>query len=232
MEKKPKNDLDTIAAELDQWVSRLGSGRYIPPDFVSTADQDYGLPENFGIQQVRSEILEFASVVLSNNKTAQALEIGLGYFGSTHFLWRMLFDHVATVEYQKDRVFQFRENTNKYFGKHVLDDGKSAFFFGSSSEPATLKKVRGHFDGKRADMLFIDGDHRYEGVLADWLLYHHLVGPGGIVAFHDVVAQISVAGVPKFIEDLSAGKIDGVKRDLRRIVQSRDCGIAYYIQET
>jgi predicted O-methyltransferase YrrM len=37
------------------------------------------------------------------------------------------------------------------------------------------------------DFLFIDGDHRYEGVLADWRDYAPLVRPGGLVAFHDIV---------------------------------------------
>ena len=84
--------------------------------------------------------------------------------------------------------------------------------------------------GGNLDMLFVDGDHRYEGVLVDWLLYNHLVSPGGLIAFHDAVAGISHAGVPKLLEQLSAGIIDGVKRDIKRIVYSKDCGIAYYVQ--
>ena len=83
--------------------------------------------------------------------------------------------------------------------------------------------------GGNLDMLFVDGDHRYEGVLVDWLLYNHLVSPGGLIAFHDAVAGISHAGVPKLLEQLSAGIIDGVKRDIKRIVYSKDCGIAYYV---
>lgn len=35
------------------------------------------------------------------------------------------------------------------------------------------------------DFAFIDGDHSYEGVRADWHAYSPLVRPGGIVAFHD-----------------------------------------------
>lgn len=34
-------------------------------------------------------------------------------------------------------------------------------------------------------MLFIDGDHSWEGVRRDWDCYRHLLGPGAIVAFHD-----------------------------------------------
>ncbi|OHX37135.1 hypothetical protein BJL95_20905 [Methylomonas sp. LWB] len=35
------------------------------------------------------------------------------------------------------------------------------------------------------DVLFIDGDHSYEGVKADWEAYKHFLMPGSIVIFHD-----------------------------------------------
>ena len=36
-----------------------------------------------------------------------------------------------------------------------------------------------------ADFIFIDGDHTEQGLLQDWLAWHELVQPGGIVAIHD-----------------------------------------------
>ncbi len=36
------------------------------------------------------------------------------------------------------------------------------------------------------DVLFIDGDHTYEGVKKDFELYSSLVKVGGIIAFHDI----------------------------------------------
>ncbi len=35
------------------------------------------------------------------------------------------------------------------------------------------------------DLLFIDGDHSYEGVKADWSAYKRFLKPGAIVVFHD-----------------------------------------------
>jgi hypothetical protein len=35
-------------------------------------------------------------------------------------------------------------------------------------------------------MLFIDGDHTYEGCLKDWTMYSPLVRSGGLIAFHDI----------------------------------------------
>ena len=36
------------------------------------------------------------------------------------------------------------------------------------------------------DFLFIDGDHTYEGVKADFNMYSELVRPGGLIVFHDI----------------------------------------------
>jgi hypothetical protein len=56
----------------------------------------------------------------------------------------------------------------------------------------------------RADMLFIDGDHSYEGVKQDFEMYGPLVRPGGMILFHDAQqldGQFS-EGVPRFWKEL------------------------------
>jgi predicted O-methyltransferase YrrM len=34
-------------------------------------------------------------------------------------------------------------------------------------------------------LIFIDGDHSYEGLSGDWLAWRRLVAPGGLVCLHD-----------------------------------------------
>ena len=58
---------------------------------------------------------------------------------------------------------------------------------GSSHEPAVLDRVKSLFAGAPVDVLFIDGDHSYEGVKQDYEMYRPLVRPGGMIAFHDIV---------------------------------------------
>jgi predicted O-methyltransferase YrrM len=50
------------------------------------------------------------------------------------------------------------------------------------------------------DFLFIDGDHTYEGVCADFEMYSPLVRRGGLIALHDIVegSPELVGGVPRF----------------------------------
>lgn len=60
------------------------------------------------------------------------------------------------------------------------------------------------------DMLFIDGDHSYEGVKADWDLFSPLVSPFGVVVFHDTLWELAPdasldradMGVPRFVDEL------------------------------
>lgn len=51
--------------------------------------------------------------------------------------------------------------------------------FGDSTDPVIVDEVRKHGP---YDAVFIDGDHRYEGVKQDWQNY----GDAPIVAFHDI----------------------------------------------
>jgi predicted O-methyltransferase YrrM len=58
-----------------------------------------------------------------------------------------------------------------------------------SRAPRTAGRLVDILDGKPIDLLFIDGDHSYAGVKADFGAYAPLVRPGGIVALHDIVAD-------------------------------------------
>lgn len=51
-------------------------------------------------------------------------------------------------------------------------------------------------DGPPVDLVFIDGDHSYEGLRGDWEAWNPLVAPGGIIALHD-----SCSSAERRIED-------------------------------
>jgi predicted O-methyltransferase YrrM len=71
-----------------------------------------------------------------------------------------------------------------------------------SHDSRTLDEARRWFEGKPLDCLLVDGDHRFEGVRRDFLMYGPLVRPGGLIAIHDIVPgrEDRVGGVPKFWE--------------------------------
>jgi len=58
---------------------------------------------------------------------------------------------------------------------------------GNSHDAAFKQRVAQALNGRKADFIFIDGDHTVEGVTADYNDYKEFVRPGGIIAFHDIV---------------------------------------------
>ncbi len=65
---------------------------------------------------------------------------------------------------------------------------------------------------KKIDLIFIDGDHSYEGVKADWELFLPHMSEFSVVVFHDTIWDLkpdtSIAradmGVPRFVDELRA----------------------------
>ena len=73
-----------------------------------------------------------------------------------------------------------------------------------SHAPATLAEIERTLGRRPVDLLFIDGDHSYDGVRSDYEAYGRLVRPGGLIAFHDIVpgAPEGVGDVPRFWREL------------------------------
>lgn len=113
---------------------------------------------------------------------ARVLEIG-SLFGGTLWWWSHLpaiqtlvaIDLPSDWEEVSDGVREARTHWADWFAHLEFIDLEA-----DSHDPATAAAVGGPFD-----VAFIDGDHTYEGVRADWLTWSPLVRPGGVVAFHD-----------------------------------------------
>lgn len=64
----------------------------------------------------------------------------------------------------------------------------------------------------QVDFFFVDGDHTYDGLKADWQIVKRLLRPGGIAAFHDTACppgakEYTVQAV-KFFDEVIAGDPD------------------------
>jgi cephalosporin hydroxylase len=84
---------------------------------------------------------------------------------------------------------------------------------GDSHANPVRARVEDILDGRRFDVLFIDGDHSYAGVSADFQAYAPFVRPGGLIGFHDIVPDFKTrfgtptaadsGGVPQFWRELT-----------------------------
>lgn len=222
-----------IIETLDKWVEAHGNGKYHPDNIKDLPK--YITEESYGIQQNKKEITRLVQVIqkhFKDKKKLNALEVGLGHYGSTHFLWTHLFERVCTIEKNVDRVSQFALNYHNFYNKKKsINNRKSYFMYGFSYEPKIVSQVYDLYkDG--IDFLFIDGDHKYESVLADWIMYTKLVKKNGIIAFHDTNLKKSSYGqngVYKLIKDLK--KLDlSVHKKIKKISHTKILGISYYIK--
>jgi len=78
---------------------------------------------------------------------------------------------------------------------------------GDSHLDATWAEVQRILRGRSLDLLFLDGDHSYEGVRRDFELYSPFVRQGGVVVFHDVIAHRPETGceVERFWREIRGG---------------------------
>jgi len=166
----------------------------------------YGI--RFTPSQVRSEITQFLEL-LSRRPPATVLEIGT-YKGGTFFLFaRVAADDALVVSLdlpcgQNDSYPVWRERLYRGFAR---DRQRLKIIRDNSHDPRTMEKIHQLLDGRRLELLFIDGDHSYQGVKADFEMYSPLVSPEGVIAFHDIVPGPSSGGVPQFWQELKQTRL-------------------------
>jgi predicted O-methyltransferase YrrM len=73
------------------------------------------------------------------------------------------------------------------FRRFIGKDQSLRLIRGNSHKAATFDPVATALRGRKTDLLFIDGDHSYDGVKKDFIQYRTLVLPGGLIVFHDIL---------------------------------------------
>lgn len=77
------------------------------------------------------------------------------------------------------------------------------------------------------DLLFIDGDHSYEGVKADWDLFSPFLTPSAVTIFHDTTWELHKHDDPRYRDDMGVPRfVDELRRaGYPCITIDRDCGL-------
>jgi len=128
-----------------------------------------------GLEQNKNELLFFCDW-MQKNKIKSIIEIGLAQGFFSKFLEEIGIDVLGVTD---------REDLLKHKPKKL--------FIGKSAEFAK--------DIPNADLVFVDGDHSYKGVKADYEAYK---GKCKYIAFHDILGLRDCEGVKKFWLELTA----------------------------
>jgi len=158
--------------------------------------------------QVDDEILELMSVI-ERRAPKRVVEIGTARGGTLFLLLNVLPKdaHVVSVDLPHGPYGGGYPHWKiPFFHTLAFGGPKLTLLRGKSQSEDMLNRVRDALGGP-ADFLFIDGDHSYEGVKADFELYRSLAAPGAMVAFHDIVPhRQNDVGVDRFWREVSAGR--------------------------
>jgi len=156
--------------------------------------------------QVPSELLQFAEIV-RDIKPKILLEIGTHHGGTLCVMARLADPNGTIISVDLPRG-EFGGGYKWFhipiFKSFAFDKQKLHLLRGDSHSIEMGTQVRGILgSGGELDLLFIDGDHSYEGVKKDFNSYASLVRHGGIVAFHDIAEHtIQTCQVARFWNEI------------------------------
>lgn len=146
--------------------------------------------------QLREELQELATIVNERNPRT-AMEIGTAR-GGTFYTWSRHLDSLSTLVSLDLPQGQFgggysKRHTSLY--GEFAPENTNIFVRANSHDSATYEATQSALaehcseTSGKVDFLFIDGDHRYEGVKQDFEMYRQLVRDEGIIALHDIATH-------------------------------------------
>lgn len=140
--------------------------------------------------------LEMVQEFLKNERIENVLEVGT-YRGGTAMLWANIVSSYNGRVTCADMNFNWgRFQDHGYVGTDLINYDRQVYngtsfekyiteLQGDSHNIEFINKVKDH--AKTVDILFIDGDHSYEGVKQDFENFYSTVKLNGYIIFHDII---------------------------------------------
>lgn len=153
------------------------------------------------LEKYAKEVQPFADIVeLGSYKGKSTVYLARSVVGMVNVICIDTFMADATTANKEDTLDSFLFNTAEFNNIVTLPSrtGHIAKIMKANEHPA------------RIALLFIDADHSYEGVKADFDNFSPFVAPGGVVIFHDAYGENGEEqntpwpGVTRFCKELEA----------------------------
>lgn len=139
--------------------------------------------------QVKSEILELIKL-LQPRKPKIVLEIGTASGGTLYLFSRIAAPDakMVSIDLPGGRFGGgYPGWKGRLYESFSLQDQAIYLVREDSHSRQTLDKITSILNGEKVDILYIDGDHSYDGSKKDFEMYGGLVKKGGLIVLHDIV---------------------------------------------
>lgn len=169
----------------------------------------------FGAMQKQEELSSFLDV-LSKARIHNILEIGAGNGGTSWAFSKLCHSfNLLSIDKPDGQWGNNRGGPSEQIVNHITTYSNCNYQLirKDSKDPLLLEFLQ--LKLREFDLLFIDGDHSYEGVKADFNNYSPFVRSGGIIAFHDICEHAPETGceVKRFWDELNPDDFEA-KREI------------------
>lgn len=143
---------------------------------------------SIGAIQKRSELAGFFDLI-EDRKLSTVVEIGTARGGVFYGLCKYANDNATIISIdlpEGEFGGGYNLDDQRRYQKYAQRKQKLHFIRKDSHKKSTVAELKTILGNKKVDLLFIDGDHTYEGVKSDFMMYSPFMKNGGLVVFHDV----------------------------------------------
>jgi len=139
-------------------------------------------------------------------KKINYVEIGAYAGGSSCLMLQRLNTTIVSIDLGEpipkgvvfENVINYKNNNNYY--KYI--QGNSQIIETKNEVIGALNNSRVLGYSNKIDLLFIDGDHSFDGVIADFNMYSDLVAIGGYIVFDDYYDDVHSPDVKKALDEI------------------------------
>lgn len=177
-----------MTAEQQHWVNSLATAGWLsdgPADINNLVDR--ALQQIIAIQN-RYELTEYLKIV-QEKKPRVIVEIGTARGGMLYCFCQLAAPDAIVVSIDLPGAPNCGGQTpieRQFYSTFAGPEQKIHFIPSNSHFHATKQMLKGILGHRKADLLFIDGDHSYGGVKIDYEMYAEVLAPDGLLTFHDI----------------------------------------------
>lgn len=177
-----------ISPEQKQWTAALTQAGWLdesPADIDSLVNR--ALQQIIAIQN-RYEITEYLKLI-QKKKPKVIVEIGTARGGMLYCFCQLAAHDALIISIDEPGAANCGGQTDierQFYSSFTSPEQRIEFIPANSHFHTTLTKLEKLLDGKKVDVLFIDGDHSYGGVKIDFEMYAPFAANDGMITFHDI----------------------------------------------